>query len=90
MAEIKAYSVRVEFLRPGETSYARLAREMYKKGFKQLLKGPGGDWVRLPKGSFVISTTDPPDLVKHTVTNLAIGYDETALVKLNSVIRWAA
>jgi hypothetical protein len=90
MAETRAYTVRVEFLRPGETSYARLAREMYKKGFKQMLKGPSGEWVRLPRGSFVIATADPPDLVKHTVTNLAVAFDQTALVKLNSVVRWAA
>jgi hypothetical protein len=68
----------------------RLEREMYKKGFRHVLKGGGGEWVTLPKGSFVISTADSPDLVKRTATNLAIALDETALVKLAPVIRWAA
>jgi hypothetical protein len=90
MAELKAYSVKVEFLRPGETSYTRLARDMYKKGFKTVLKGPGGEWIRLPKGSFVINTVDPEDIVKHTAIRLAIALDETALVQLNSVVDWAA
>jgi hypothetical protein len=90
MNEIKAYSVRVELLRPRTTSYARLAREMYKKGFKHVLKGGGGEWTQLPKGSFVISTTEAVDLVKMRATDIAIALDETALIKLAPMIRWAA
>jgi Endoribonuclease GhoS len=90
MAEMKAYSVRVELLRPRETSYTRLAREMYKKGFKHVLKGGGGEWTQLPKGSFVISTAESVDMIKRTATNIAVALDETALIKLAPVIRWAA
>jgi hypothetical protein len=90
MAEMNSYSVRVELLRPHQTSYTRLAREMYKKGFRHVLKDRAGEWVRLPKGSFLISTADSADAVKRTATNLAIALDETALIKLTPVMNWAA
>jgi hypothetical protein len=90
MSEMKSYSVRVELLRPHATSYTRLEREMYKKGFRHLLKVGAGEWVQLPKGSFMISTADSADAVRRTATNLAIALDETALIKLAPIIRWAA
>jgi hypothetical protein len=90
MGEIRGYSVRVELLRPQKTGYTRLASAMYKKGFRHLVKGPAGEWVHLPRGSFRISTAEPSELVKRTAMTLAASIDETALVKLDPCIRWAA
>jgi hypothetical protein len=90
MDEIKAYSVRVELLRPQKTGYTRLASAMYKNGFRHLIKGRAGEWIRLPRGSFFITTAEHSDLVKRTAMSLAVAIDETALVKLAPVVNWAA
>jgi len=90
MGEQRAYSVRVELLRPKETSYERLARDMYKSGFRHLFKNDKGDWVQLPRGSFVISTADSAETVRKRAMQLATALDPAALVKLSPIINWAA
>jgi hypothetical protein len=88
--ERHAYSVRVEFLRPKERSYDRLSRDMYKNGFRHMFKDRNGEWVQLPRGSFVISTADSPEIVKKRAMRLATALDSSALVKLAPIINWAA